>query len=48
VSVQAEAGDQNSSGAAAGPVSADRPEVAIGIAFAGGFLLAQIIRRLGR
>jgi hypothetical protein len=28
--------------------SGDRPEVAVGAAFAGGFLLAMILRRLAR
>jgi hypothetical protein len=33
---------------AAPPTSADdRPEVAVGAAFAGGFLLAMILKRLG-
>jgi hypothetical protein len=32
--------------AAAG--AADRPEVAVGAAFAGGFLLAMVLRRLAR
>jgi hypothetical protein len=32
----------------AGPTPADRPEVAIGIAFAGGFVIAQILKRLAR
>jgi hypothetical protein len=32
---------------AAAPVPADRPELAIGGAFAGGFLIAQILKRLG-
>jgi hypothetical protein len=30
----------------AGELMHDRPEVAVGAAFAGGFLLAQILRRL--
>jgi hypothetical protein len=30
------------------PQSSDRPEVAVGAAFAGGLVLALILRRLGR
>jgi hypothetical protein len=29
-------------------IVAERPEVAVGVAFAGGLLLARILRRLGR
>jgi hypothetical protein len=36
------------SGVAAGPGVQDRPEVPIVAAFAGGFLLALLIRRLAR
>jgi hypothetical protein len=35
-------------GAAGTSVSAERPEVAVGAAFAGGFLLALILKRLAR
>ena len=38
--------DNSSSPAGARPV--DRPEVAIGAAFAGGFLFALILKRLAR
>ena len=34
--------------APAGPSAADRPEVAVGAAFAGGALLALILKRLAR
>jgi hypothetical protein len=32
----------------AAAIAHDRPEVAVGAAFAGGFLLALILKRLGR
>jgi hypothetical protein len=48
VSVQSEAPGHDSSGSTAGSSPADRPEVAIGIAFVGGFLLAKVVKRLGK
>jgi len=35
-------------GQTAGAGAGDRPEVAVGAAFAGGFVLAMILKRLGR
>jgi hypothetical protein len=38
----------DNSSPAAGALPTDRPEVAIGAAFAGGFLFALILKRLAR
>jgi len=35
-------------GAASAPAKSDRPEVAVGAAFAGGFAVAMILKRLAR
>jgi hypothetical protein len=40
--------DNQGTAPAAAASPADRPEVAIGIAFAGGFVIAQILKRLAR
>ncbi len=37
-----------SSGHSPAEIAAERPEVAVGAAFAGGFLLAMILKRLAR
>jgi hypothetical protein len=34
--------------AVSGPLPADRPEMTVGAAFAGGFVLAMILKRLAR
>jgi hypothetical protein len=40
--------ENSSAPAGTGSLPVDRPEVAIGAAFAGGFLFALILKRLGR
>jgi hypothetical protein len=48
VSIQTEAPANDSSDSTVGSSAVDRPEVAIGIAFAGGFLLAKVVKRLAK